>query len=1702
MAAEVDSSKEAVSKMLRVLDSTSASSRERVRALDTLAAIGKARLGSPPLADPVPLLNCLRWLLTSKNTYTRCAALRILRCYTHDVGLMRRAWEMKLDWFVARSMDRSSDRDAKLEKERVQAYRCVQRYAEVLMKEHKQAVEVTEGPPPPPAPLPPSQYSGGAAALNSYSVGSALKAGSFGVTGGQSGGNSRDASGQGSYLSNSPQSLGGHGSSHDSSSGGAGGGGGGATASAGGFLQMSAMEQPTHLLPGGKQGGGGGAADSAAKAAAAAAAAAARKYPPPPRGIVFRLANSASDGEDAFQKRAIVTLRDLLVCCPACVSDANALRAIVQVLTEPDLASLHNGLAWALLCAWDNPVSRSMFRTSLDLQAIFSPFTEKIGRDTADLKKRLTCVKDVLLIFLRSWSGLLLLANDPLGLKPLIDTLRLPGPAFRKMAIFELLHTAIRAAAPLRGIPPTGPWTEFNEDAVGRAGGGGGDARRPSRDDDAYHSDSHTGRGGDRAAGGGGGASSDDTDRKRRYTSTTACAERTLMDTFLGYLLLLLEKSSLLDTLISLVKMGMTDPSGGGGAAGPSHQSAAPAGAGGGGGGGGGQGGGGGGAGGGGGNAGDKKGSKDGVLDSGKVWEQHGVWVSQGAAHLLHTILILSSNMFPAASSYKLYGQFDRTIVQMLRSSFMDGRTELMSSASKVRAMTNSVVHKITYSVPPSKEVRLESIKLQMSSNLEDAQFRILLNDSQVTSTKDWNRWNSETALFLIKGPLRLHTRLQETMKTKFFKRLLTFLKPRRSLFSELPYKEENLVYSDLACGLIDLLLQSKEGAHYLSQSGLFEELLAILKEVSESLPEREKVLCKERIMYFMAREYFRLIGKCSETLLGVDLLVKKGILAELQSMMAALSRTRDDICHQILKHLHFGRVGNCPVNPEAQKIFENAMSQGSRPIRLCATLKLKRSVLAQKSRHSDMVDWTLDILEAQLSDSWREVAKAAHDIINEWCMADDYVLDSFIKKKPTMKMFFQRDGSEQPDDSAHSLLLRMLTREAGFQYLHHLGVVDTQLHAWQSSLSMGWVSNVETRLSAQLFSMAPSLGQTSNTSSAKLASASKMRRVPKSPGGPSWGDGLDAGGLALNPPHFFGEVAKTLPGCEFLRDSGVLEEYAATVKNGIVSQGTSSVWTPAGGAGGAGAHQHGGATGSPSRLAYDEDDFLSGTHGSGSLGRYRSCADDTLLLDMDEDAESEVCRSGDVAHTCEQHTHTHSQRHPWHADADFEPGYDCRYARPWRVNSSFCDDDDYHGGGPAWGHHTDAEECDYAPRMCLLHESHTHTHTVIFYTPFSATSPLTGSQRTKGMSVRNSLAFRAALWVIAQVGSSDTGFAILESIPACSDLIHIMAKLATRVDSLSLKGALACMLSMLGQSRSGRDALRKYGWVTHESEGYASTPGAWIGVCLAYPSAYDDWSAVHTEPYAASPSTNVFGDDLSARKQPAEELFKEHGVTTKNAPDFYPRLDEMAAEIVKKRGGGSAGITLQSVKQEFLVLLALHHQESGQHHASSNAAFDVVLTHVRSMSNPVMVDTARKTLVGVRQHDISIFHDPHLSLEMHELLCTYRFRAATRRYLNDTYIDQAVYTHEAFAYLDARFAHSQPVPSTTVCETNVVDKGREGGNTYSHTHTHTHTHTEPQPRRLLERTLLPCPEADVAKPFQNGTGRDGHHTSLGRSFQ
>lgn len=81
---------------------------------------------------------------------------------------------------------------------------------------------------------------------------------------------------------------------------------------------------------------------------------------------------------------------------------------------------------------------------------------------------------------------------------------------------------------------------------------------------------------------------------------------------------------------------------------------------------------------------------------------------------------------------------------------------------------------------------QVETAKMRMGMQIDDAHFRNLLLETQVLNTKEHTRWGFEILTELLEGPLLAPKRLDEAMRaSKFMRRLLSFFHPFSYRYSD-----------------------------------------------------------------------------------------------------------------------------------------------------------------------------------------------------------------------------------------------------------------------------------------------------------------------------------------------------------------------------------------------------------------------------------------------------------------------------------------------------------------------------------------------------------------------------------------------------------------------------------------------------------------------------------------------------------------------------------------------------------------------------------------------------------------------------------------------------------------------------------------------------------------------------------------------------
>jgi len=404
---------------------------------------------------------------------------------------------------------------------------------------------------------------------------------------------------------------------------------------------------------------------------------------------------------------------------------------------------------------------------------------------------------------------------------------------------------------------------------------------------------------------------------------------------------------------------------------------------------------------------------------------------------------------------------------------------------------------------------KIDDVKMKMDWHMDDVQFQQKIKDTQVLVTKDITKWNWELIFELLEGPLNNPQHLANALKTKFIKRMLSFLRPNKKLFSTMAWTTENLKYVRVSCVILEVLISHEIGFDYLKDNKTIIQISDMLKTELETYQNNKageksnnnRLLNPEKVLKTMSREYFTMLGTLSSNLLGLEIMARNNIFDYIKPL--AELPGRDDLSHLIMTSLDYN------VNGASRTILQKILTSSSRVVRYLAT-KYMRFLL--RSGVQDFSNWGIELLVQQLNDSDPKVSALSLNVLDEAC--DDYgCLEVLILLKPPLLKLGK---------AGKSLLLRFLSRPSGLSYLLHTNFVEQEEQLWMKEENANYVISVENAIAE---SLTPSVW--------------RQKEAP------------DQGNSGVYlPPHFFGELAKTSEGCKILKKSNNVESFVKIAKD------------------------------------------------------------------------------------------------------------------------------------------------------------------------------------------------------------------------------------------------------------------------------------------------------------------------------------------------------------------------------------------------------------------------------------------------------------------------------------------------------------------------------------------------------------------------
>ncbi|KAF9580285.1 hypothetical protein BGW38_003131, partial [Lunasporangiospora selenospora] len=420
---------------------------------------------------------------------------------------------------------------------------------------------------------------------------------------------------------------------------------------------------------------------------------------------------------------------------------------------------------------------------------------------------------------------------------------------------------------------------------------------------------------------------------------------------------------------------------------------------------------------------------------------------------------------------------------------------------------------------------QVDRIKHRVATQIDEQNFRALLNDTQVLSTKDVARWKWNLILEIIQGPMLNPRRLDEAIRgTKFTKRLLAFYRPLNQRYSNQPANEYNQSYTRIGCALFETLANVPEGAKYLAQNKILRLIADGLAQLDpmQGHPGSDPIFSREKMELTMTSGYFEILGSLCKSRSGSKLLEKFKIF-NLYYRLSEL-RSRDDIIKKIITSMDYGVDGHPRV------ILSKIMTSGYKHIRLFATQHLGSVV---KNEKSEFNEWAVRLLCTQLCDPSLDVCHMAVRALDEAC-SNRKNLDLLIKLRPTL---------DHLGEAGNPLLLRFLSTSHGFRYLNDMSYIEGEMDDWFMFANRQYMIQIEVKLAKamepQRFNPFSEDGKFEDEGEQQLMRAKEV--------------------LA---PHFYGELTRTDEGCQLLRAKGHFSDYARFIRENCAESKDANIIT------------------------------------------------------------------------------------------------------------------------------------------------------------------------------------------------------------------------------------------------------------------------------------------------------------------------------------------------------------------------------------------------------------------------------------------------------------------------------------------------------------------------------------------------------------
>ncbi|KAK6464411.1 Rapamycin-insensitive companion of mTOR, middle domain-containing protein [Scheffersomyces coipomensis] len=362
----------------------------------------------------------------------------------------------------------------------------------------------------------------------------------------------------------------------------------------------------------------------------------------------------------------------------------------------------------------------------------------------------------------------------------------------------------------------------------------------------------------------------------------------------------------------------------------------------------------------------------------------------------------------------------------------------------------------------------IKSINLKSRYNIDDSEFKTLINNTKVLNIKEFEEWNWKILSNLMQGPLLNPKRFDEILEKnpKFLKRLISFYRPFKFRFCNIPIGgKQSSIYINVGVQLFELLLSLDSGIKYLSSSKILPQLSEIFAQIDpySGIESKDPILSKTRLETTCSLGYLKFIGMLSSKPIGVKLLEQWQFFNLILNIIETSSHSEqnNNLIVTLFKYIDFSKDNQFRI------LLLQSFKVSNFKIKHYYLSHLIPNLLKIKECHL----FVLKLLVNNLYDD-NEIYEENESIIFESInLLNNYFndlenldnLNYFIRLRPSILILNSYVSGKR-------LLSNCLKTSSGFRYLEEFGFIDNEFLKWIKMDDFKYLYKIEMLIYGNLF--------------------------------------------------------------------------------------------------------------------------------------------------------------------------------------------------------------------------------------------------------------------------------------------------------------------------------------------------------------------------------------------------------------------------------------------------------------------------------------------------------------------------------------------------------------------------------------------------------------------------------------------------------